>query len=306
MTVFPAKSAAIATALLADRMLGDPQRHHPVAYFGSYATVLERALYADSKVAGLAYVATTTLPVIVATHALHRRAPFVTTTVTLWAALGGRTLERTGAALARELAADNEEAARAWIPWLCSRDPGALDATAMARAGVESVAENTSDAAIAPIFWAAVGGAPAVALHRCINTLDAMVGYRTVRYAKFGWAAARLDDALAYLPARLTAAIHVALAATPITAGSARESWRAWRYDAAQHPSPNAGPVEATAAGALGVQLGGATAYRHGVEQRPVLGRGRAPSVSSLRAAVRLCAGTQLVAAGLAIVLLRR
>ena len=130
-----------------------------------------------------------------------------------------------------------------------------LDAAGLARAALESVAENTSDAHVAPVLWAAVGGVPVVLVYRGANTLDAMIGDRSSRYVRFGWAAARFDDAANFVAARLTALL-VALCA-PAVGGSPAGALRAWRRDAARHPSPNAGVVEAAFAGALGVRLGG-------------------------------------------------
>ena len=177
-------------------------------------------------------------------------------------------------------------AARAIIPALCGRDPEALDAMGMARAGTESMAENTADAAVAPLLWGAVAGMPGLLGYRAINTLDAMVGYRSSRYARFGWAAARSDDVVNLVPARIAALLHAVLA--PAVGGSARAALVAWRQDASAHPSPNAGPVEAAAAGALGVRLGGPTAYRHGIENRPRLGSGLPPTPDDLCRAARL------------------
>ena len=266
-------ASGIAAGILADRLIKDPQRYHPVALFGQYALWWERRLYRDNKVAGAVFAAVCVLPPTLVAASVAKRAPRLATAVALWAALGGTSLERTGMRMAQALESGDEDAARGWVPWLCSRDPELLDAPGMARAAVESVAENTSDAAIAPLVWAAVAGAPGVVAHRCVNTLDAMVGYRNERYRNFGWAAAKLDDAMAWVPARLTATVHTGFAALH---GRGAAALRAWRDDAPSHPSPNAGPVEATAAAALGVRLGGPTAYAHGVEKRPYLGEGPA------------------------------
>lgn len=291
---------AVVAAVVLDRAIGDPQRHHPVAYFGTLVSHAERTLYRDSKVAGVALIVATVTPVVAATVWAQRRAPRLTTALTLWAALGGRTLEITGEKLTRDLEKQDLEAARQWIPWLCSRDPQALDEAGMARAATESIAENTSDAAIAPLVWVALAGAPGVVLHRCVNTLDAMVGYRSERYRNFGWASAKLDDILAYLPARLTAATHTAIA---FTRGRGGAAMRAWREDAKSHPSPNAGPVEATAAAALGVQLGGPTQYEYGIEMRPTLGRGPKPTPGTVQDAVKLAQLTQSLVALLVVTL---
>ena len=292
-------ASGIAAGILADRLIKDPQRYHPVALFGQYALWWERRLYRDNKVAGAVFAAVCVLPPTLVAAGVAKRAPRLATVVALWAALGGTSLERTGMRMAQALESGDEDAARCWVPWLCSRDPELLDAPGMARAAVESVAENTSDAAIAPLVWAAVAGAPGVVAHRCINTLDAMVGYRNERYRNFGWASAKLDDAIAWVPARLTATVHTGFAALH---GRGAAALRAWRDDAPSHPSPNAGPVEATAAAALGVRLGGPTAYAHGVEKRPYLGEGPAPTVQTVREAVRLSRWTQLAVGAMAYV----
>lgn len=287
-------ASALALGMLADRIIPDPRTNHPVALFGNYASWLERKLYRDSKPAGAAYVAACVIPPTIATAFLAKKAPNISLVLALWASLGGTTLQHTAARMAEDLDAGNLDAARTWVPWLCSRDPKSLDAAGMARATVESVAENTSDAIVAPIVWSLLG-APGVIAHRCVNTLDAMVGYRNERYSEFGWTAAKLDDLMGWAPAQLTSLIHTGFAAT---AGRGEEALHSWIHDAPNHPSPNAGPVEATAAAALGVQLGGETTYEYGVEQRPVLGQGPAPSTATIRKAVRLSMMVQGVAGG--------
>jgi adenosylcobinamide-phosphate synthase len=197
--------------------------------------------------------------------------------------------------MSRALDAGDLNAARDRLPHLCGRDPSTLDAGELARATVESVAENTSDAVVAPLAWGAIAGLPGLVGYRAVNTLDAMVGYRSPRYRRFGWAAARTDDVANLAPSRLTAALTVALA--PLLGGDAAGALRAWRRDAGTHPSPNAGPVEATAAGALGLRLGGRTVYPHAVEQRPVLGDGRPPGAADLRRMARLSRSVGLAAA---------
>jgi adenosylcobinamide-phosphate synthase len=220
------------------------------------------------------------------------------TAAATWAVLGGESLAREGTALATELDRDDLAAARARLPALCGRDPAVLDAPGLARAGTESVAENTSDAVVAPLLWGAVAGVPGLLGYRAVNTLDAMVGHRSPRYRRFGWAAARADDVANLLPARVAALLTAALA--PLVGGSPRAALDAWRRDARAHPSPNAGPVEAAAAGALGVRLGGRTEYAHGVEERPRLGDGRPPAPADLRRAVRLSRWVGVAAAVLA------
>lgn len=287
-----ARAAGLMIGIVADAALGDPRRGHPVAGFGTLAGRLERRLYRDSRAAGAAYAAILTGGVVLAGALAERAlagrpaARTALTAVSTWAVLGGTSLVREGEALAEALDAGDRAAARARIPSLCARDPELLDTAGMARAGVESLAENTSDAVTGPLVWGAVAGVPGLLGYRAVNTLDAMVGYRSPRHARFGWAAARLDDLANLVPARLAAAVTVAVA--PLVGGAPRDAVRAWRRDAAGHPSPNAGPVEATAAGALGLRLGGTTTYAYGVEERPSLGDGRPPGLADLHRAARL------------------
>ena len=160
-------------------------------------------------------------------------------------------------------------------------------AAGVARAVIETLAENTVDAVTAPLFWAAVGGAPAVLAHRAVNTLDAMVGHRTERYRRFGWAAARADDVANWVPARLTG-----LAVAAVRPSRAGAIARAVRRDAPAHPSPNGGVVEAAFAAALGVRLGGRNTYGDVVEDRGTLGTGPPPGSADIRAAIHLARST--------------
>lgn len=275
-----------------DRVVADPSRGHPVAVFGTWAGKLRDRLYADSRACGTVYAVTATAVPVAATWLLARRAPTLTLAAVTWAALGGTTLARTGERMARALddvaASPNPEsdgtlaAARGWVPWLCSREPDRLSPDDIARATIESLSENTSDAVTGTLVWGALAGAPGVVAHRCINTLDAMVGYRTPEYGRFGWASARFDDMVNYLPARVCGI------ATVLAGPNRRAAIRAWREDAPGHPSPNGGIPESTAAGALGVQLGGPTPYSGGIQDRRLMGRGRAPGIPDVRRAVRL------------------
>jgi adenosylcobinamide-phosphate synthase len=216
------------------------------------------------------------------------------TAMATWVALGGTSLARIGSAMGDLLGDDDLDGARRLLPSLCGRDPATLDAAGLTRATVESLAENTSDAQVAPLLWATAGGVPGVLGYRAVNTLDAMVGHRSSRYALFGWAAARLDDGANYVAARLTAALAAVCA--PIVGGSPLRAVQAWRRDAGRHPSPNAGVVEAAFAGALGVQLGGPTLYQYELQIRPALGAGLPPTVADVQRAVRLSRAVQAAA----------
>lgn len=293
---------------LADRALGDPRRGHPVAAFGTGAAALENLTYRESRAAGAVHVGVLIGSLGLLGAAAQRAAgrggrpwSIAVTAAATWVALGGTSLARTGLAMSELLERGDVEGARGLLPSLCGRDPASLGVAGLTRASLESIAENTSDAQVAPLLYAAAGGVPAVLAYRGINTLDAMVGYRSPRYLRFGWAAARLDDVANYIAARVTASLAVVLA--PLVGGSASGAARAWRRDAGRHPSPNAGAVEAAFAGALGVRLGGPTQYRHELQIRPTLGDGREPTVADLRRAVTLSSLVQAGAALLAGVL---
>jgi adenosylcobinamide-phosphate synthase len=289
---------------LADLLLADPRAGHPVAGFGAAAGAVERLTYRDSRLGGVGYVSMLVGAVGLLGIALQRdarrRGPLWSVAATAsatWVALGGTSLARTGLMMADVLSRDDVEGARTLLPSLCGRDPALLDAAGLTRAAVESVAENTSDAHVAPVLWATVAGVPGVLGYRAVNTLDSMVGQRSPRYARFGWAAARLDDIANYAAARVTAAL-VAVCA-PVVGGSPAGAVAAWRRDSARHPSPNAGVVEAAFAGALGVRLGGPTQYRYGLQIRPSLGEGLPPSVADLRRAVLLSRAVQMAGTAL-------
>jgi adenosylcobinamide-phosphate synthase len=273
-----AHARAAALGLLADRALGYPSRApHPLSLFGTVMGRVERRVYADEVGAGAAYAAIGT-GVGVASAAVVR-----STTVATWLATGGRQLHDVALDVADLLGAGDLDGARRRLPALVGRDPDTLDETGIARAVVESVAENTVDAIVAPAFWAAVAGAPGVLAHRAVDTMDSMVGHRNDRYRRFGTVSARLDDAMAWVPARIT--VLLVAAARP---AAARDVLRAVRRDAPAHPSPNAGVVEAAFAAALGVELGGPTTYAGRTEDRPRLGSGRAVSVDDVERAVAL------------------
>jgi adenosylcobinamide-phosphate synthase len=296
------RAAGLALGYVADLLLGDPRRGHPVAVFGRGAAALERLTYSDHRAAGAVHtgvlIGVLAAFGITADRAAARRGAewtAVLTAAATFVALGGTSLARAGANMARMVDGDDVDGARVLLPSLCGRDPAALDAEGLTRAALESVAENTSDAAVAPLCWGALGGVPGLLVYRGVNTLDAMIGHRSPRYARFGWAAARLDDLLNYLPARATGLLVAACA--PVAGGSPRRALAAWRRDAARHPSPNAGVAEAAFAGALGVRLGGPTQYAHRLEIRPTLGDGRLPEPADLRASVRLSRAVQTLAA---------
>ena len=297
--MFGRKAVGLTAGWLADLAFADPPQHHPVAGFGAAAAALERRTYRDARWAGVVHAGLLLSAVGLLGVAVERVAGRIGIAAATWTALGGTSLLRTVAAMTDTLSAGDVGAARRLLPSLCGRDPAALDADGLTRAALESLAENTSDAQVAPLLWTAVGGAPGALVYRAVNTLDAMVGYRSPRYARFGWAAARLDDFANFIPARFTAALVVMCA--PLVGGSPTGAVRAWRRDAKRHPSPNAGVVEAAFAGALGIRVGGPTRYPDGLEIRPTLGDGTAPELNDLRRAVRLSRAVQTVAAVVAV-----
>jgi len=276
----------LALGFAADRLLGDPARWHPVAGFGRVAGGLEERVYADRRARGAAYtlllVGSATGLGCLAQRATRERPVLHTlaTAAATWTVLGGSSLAREAATLQRQLEQGDLATARVQLTHLVGRDTTRLDEGEIARATLESLAENTSDAVVAPLAWGALGGIPGLLGYRAANTLDAMVGHRSPRYERFGWASARLDDLLNLPGSRLTAGLASALA--PTVGGRPDDAVRAWRRDARHHPSPNAGPVEAAFAGALGVRLGGVNTYAGRVEDRHTLGDGQAPTTTDL------------------------
>lgn len=281
------RAVGLAAGFVADRAFGDPRRGHPVAVFGRIAGGVERVGYADSRARGAAYTLVLVGGTVLVAEVAQRRvrggvAEIVTVAASTFAVLGGTSLVREAETMARLLDADDVPAARARLSHLCARDAVGLEAPELARATVESVAENTSDAVVAPLFWGALFGVPGLLGYRAANTLDAMVGYRSARYERFGWASARFDDLVNLPSARVAALLTVAVADRPA------DAWRIWRRDGSHHPSPNAGQVEAAAAGALGVRLGGANHYFGVTENRGVMGDGRPVEVADVRRSARL------------------
>ena len=283
---------ALLAGYAADLALGDPGRFHPVAGFGRAAAQLERRAWRPSRWAGVGYaiglVTAAAAAGRVADRLVRRWRPARAGLLAgaLWAALGGRSLGDEGRAVAEAVEAGELDSARVRVRALVGRDPARLGADELCRAAVESIAENTADAVVAPLLWGAVAGPGGVAAYRAANTLDAMVGHRSARYEHFGWAAARLDDLLTWPAARLGALLAVVLA--PAAGGSSGGAWRVLRRDGAAHPSPNAGQLEAAFAGALGVRLGGRNVYDGRVEHRPSLGGSRSPAPADVVRASRL------------------
>jgi adenosylcobinamide-phosphate synthase len=267
-----------ALGILADRAFGEPPTAvHPVAAFGSAMNALERRLYRDDRRAGIVHAAAGIALGVVAGRLVRSR------TIATYVAVSGRMLGATAREIGGVLVSGDLDQARALLPSLVGRDPSELDEGEIARAVVESVAENTVDAIVAPALWAAAAGAPGVLAHRAANTMDAMVGHHSDRYEHYGWAAAKLDDAMAWVPARATAALVAA-----VRPSRANDVWRTVRRDAPAHPSPNAGVAESAFAAALGITLGGMVRYGDRIEDRARLGDGRPVEPADIERSVRL------------------
>jgi adenosylcobinamide-phosphate synthase len=263
--------AAIAGVVL-DRLLGEARRWHPLVGFGAVADAVERWLNRGPlrRASGLLAWALAVLPWVALVFWLRPDglAGWLVDAVLLYFALGGRALAEHAERVAGDLAAGDLPAAREHVGWIVSRDTSELDESGVAKACVESTLENGNDAVFGALFWFALLGGAGAVLFRLANTLDAMWGYKTERFLRFGWAAARLDDLLNYLPARLTALSYALF-------GRTRRALACWRAQAPVWESPNAGPVMAAGAGSLGLALGGAAIYHGRIEERPVLGEGR-------------------------------
>lgn len=272
--------AALAAVLL-DRLFGEVQRFHPLVGFGTLAAAIEKRLNRRTIAGGVLGWALAVLPWGALALALRPLAPFAVDVLLLYFSLGARSLCEHAEAVARPLREGRLDEARQRVGWIVSRDTAALDESGVAKAGVESVLENGNDAIFGALFWFALLGGPGALLFRLANTLDAMWGYRTERYNLYGRWAARFDDALNWLPARLTALTYALL-------GRWRDALTCWRAQAPGWESPNAGPVMAAGAGSLGVQCGGAAIYHGREEIRPPLGCGPAPVAADLGRAITL------------------
>jgi adenosylcobinamide-phosphate synthase len=276
---------AVAAGLALDRWLGEPPTAvHPVARFGQAMSQVEGVMWRDDRATGVAHAAIGVGAAWLTGVALRRLVGDPAATLLATAAcVAGRMLDTEATAVAGLLDRGDLPAARRRLASLVGRDTASLDTAGVVRAVVESVAENTTDAVVAPALWAAVLGAPGVLAHRAANTMDAMVGHRSPRHLRYGWASARLDDVANAVPAAVGVALVVARHPTRW-----RAIGRAVTVDARRHPSPNAGLIEAAFAGALGISLGGANTYGDVVEDRGRLGGGRPPEVADIARAVRL------------------
>jgi adenosylcobinamide-phosphate synthase len=302
--------AALAVlGVLLDWLLGEPRKWHPLAGFGALANRLERMLnrgaspgrYCGGALGWMLAVVPLTLFsgwLLAWLFARWPAAALAGHVLLLYFAIGLRSLRDHALPIADALAAGDLAAARALTGRIVSRDTGRAGAADLAKAGVESLLENGNDAMFGALFWFVIAGGPGALMFRLANTLDAMWGYRTERFHAYGCVAARIDDLLNLVPARLTALCYALL-------GNTRAALRCWHAQAPLWESPNAGPVMASGAGALGVLLGGNATYHGKLEMRPALGMGSAAAGPDIRRAWRLVALTAgcwllaLIAAGL-------
>jgi adenosylcobinamide-phosphate synthase len=292
----PGMALCVAAGVLLDLLLGEARRWHPLVGFGRWAAAIERQLNSGEHRmlrGGMAWLLAVMAPVAlawkVAGSAASGPAAYALHIFLLYFCIGLRSLRDHILPIGDALAQGDLARARLLTSRIVSRDTEKAERPELAKAGAESLLENGNDAVFGTLFWFAVAGGPGALLYRLANTLDAMWGYRTARFLLFGRSAARIDDALNWIPARLTALSYMLLGAT---VADKRRAWRCWRAQASAWPSPNAGPVMASGAGALGLLLGGAAVYDGAIEQRPVLGCGRAAGAKDIGRAWRLVAAT--------------
>ena len=305
-------TAIVLAAVALDLLLGDPRAlPHPVVAIGRMIAFLEsplRRLFKNARLAGIALLATTVGVVyalaallLKAAYLIAPEAGFLLGLYIAWVSLAARSLHVESGKVAKALQRRDLPGARLALSYIVGRETDRLDEPEIIRGAVETVAENTGDGVIAPLFFLMLGGPPLAIAYKAVNTLDSMVGYKNERYLHFGWASARFDDLANYLPARLTGLLMVL--AAPICALSGSGAWRIMRRDCCNHSSPNSGFPEAAAAGALGVRLGGSNRYFGKVVEKPTIGDPSTPlTLAAYGGAVRLmyCSEALLVAAWLA------
>lgn len=286
-------------ALLIDQLLGEPRRFHPLVGFGGMANGIEQLFNKAEKkqssklrLHGAIAVSLLVLTPALLTQVIYASLPgyaqIVFAVLVLYFCIARRSLFEHATAVA---SATGSGLAKQQLAKIVSRDTADMNDADIHRAVIESTLENGSDSIIAPLFWFVLAGPAAAVCYRCANTLDAMWGYRNGRYEYFGWAAAKLDDGLNYIPARLTALGYSLMQAWP-------RGWRCWQQQAKQCASPNGGPVMCAGAGALGIRLGGAAHYHGQLQQRPEMGVGDAPKLADIARSVTLvdrCLGLWLV-----------
>jgi adenosylcobinamide-phosphate synthase len=277
-------------ALLLDKLLGEPQRAHPLIWFGNCVTVIEKKYYGNAEISfvkrqwrGFLSTCILILPAVIFA-ALLVNIPYIGSTFSiaiLYYCLGLQSLHEHARAVATPLLAGDLISSREKVSWIVSRDTADMDETQITRATIESVLENGNDAVFATLFWFFLLGAPGAVLLRTANTLDAMWGYKTTQYLHFGRFAAKLDDALNWIPARLTALTFVLL-------GNTKRAFHCWKTQARFCSSPNGGPVMTAGAGSLQITLGGDAVYHGVLQEKIIMGEGAEPQAQDIERALQL------------------
>lgn len=286
-------SLTILFALILDRLFGEPTRFHPLVGFGSMATCVEKKLNRPTiaanknKIRGLIGLLLLVIPITYLFYFVSLLGWYIDIII-LTLAIGWQSLREHALAVYMALQNDNAEQAKKSVSYMVSRDVSTMNASDTSKACIESVLENGSDAIFSAIFWFIIAGVPGVVLYRLVNTLDAMWGYKNTRFIHFGWAAARLDDVMNYIPARLTA-ISYFIVSKKITA------IKCWKSQGHLWKSPNAGPVMASGAGALGITLGGSAMYHGTLEHRPILGCGDVATSVHIKQSLNLISHTLIL-----------
>lgn len=302
----PPLAAMLLCGVLLDCLLGETKRWHPLVGFGNLASALERGMNRGSwRIArGSAAWIIAVLPITAVTYFACGATGMALHAVLLYFSLGLRSLREHNLPIGEALSHGRLGEARELTSRIVSRDTGNASESDLAKASTESLLENGNDAVFGALFWFVIAGGPGAVMFRLANTLDAMWGYRSSRYLQFGRAAARIDDVLNFIPARLTALSYVLLA------DDRRNAWRCWQVQARAWPSPNGGPVMASGAGALSLELGGPAVYDGVEEQRPPLGKGSPAQAADIARAWELVQSTAVLwtaiacAAGLTVYLL--
>jgi len=286
-------------SLIADRLLGEPKRFHPLVGYGAFVDRIEAKLNQGQErisKGALAWVIAVVPCVCLVWLIDELIGGWWMSIICGYLAIGWQSLRQHGQWIEKALLANDMEEARYKLSWIVSRDTSQLDRSDISRGSIESLLENGSDAIFAPLFWLAIGGAPAVVLYRLSNTLDAMWGYRNQQFEAFGKFSARMDDALNLIPARLTALSYG-------ICGNFKGAMQAWQAQFGQWYSPNAGVVMAAGAGALNLSLGGDAIYDGNTKSRPTLGHGHTPRPEDLTHALTLIDRSVYLWAAIALIL---
>ncbi|USD68292.1 cobalamin biosynthesis protein [Vibrio sp. SCSIO 43136] len=280
----------LVAALLLDALLGEPKKYHPLIGFGNFASYIERLLTVKERtkslglIAWLLAVVPITLGSWVFFQALEQSSVvfyWLSSTVALYLCIGGKSLTQHARWISTPMLVGDMDEAREKVGWIVSRNTADMDEYQITSATVESVLENSNDAVFGALFWFLVAGAPGAILFRLANTLDAMWGYKNAKYQSFGYCAAKLDDILGAIPARLTAMTFVAV-------GESKSAIACWRSQAHLCASPNGGPVMCSGAGALRVRIGGPAVYFGELKDKIFMGEGELACAGDIERAITL------------------